>query len=107
MSDRLPAERIRAAIDATPADRIVDVSLRDLMKLFKTIEEFHAFFHQPDNYTSLQALDAFLGDSQSGAFAMLREAYFETAWGMLPSDIQDRIEDFDVVESSRPARPKP
>jgi len=100
MSARSPSEqRVAYGLDSIERDRNVEVSLRDLMFLHQTLGELVSFFHQPENYPTIEHVRRFLGNRESGAYRLLHEAYYERCRSMLPPDISSRIEDFDAPGS--------
>lgn len=98
-----PKQRVEFGLDAIPADRMVTVSLRDLMYVYQTLSEFVQFFHQPLHYPDMKALDRFLGARGSGdAFDVLREAMYHRIRNMIPPDI-DAL--FDEAHFEHPLPP--
>lgn len=84
-----PIQRVEYGLDTIPADRMVTVSLRDLMYVHQAFAEFVQFFHQPDHYPDLAAVHRFLGSRRSGgAMDVLWECYYQRMDRMIPADIE-------------------
>jgi len=97
MARQFPEQRVSQAVSrlAEP-DRIVEVCLADLVRVFKTLEELQSFFHQPNNYQDAEALHQYLGDKDSGGYHLIHNCYYDVLWRMLPEDLREEIERFDV-----------
>ena len=89
-----PLQRVEYGLDTIPADRMVSVSLRDLMYVHQTLAEFVRFFHQPLHYPDLESVQQILGSSDSGdAVTVLFEAHYKRMRGMIPPDIDEAFAD--------------
>ena len=89
-----PKERVEFGLDSIPADRMVAVSLRDLMYVHQTLAEFVQFFHQPMHHPDIQAVERFLGTRGSGdAMDILFESVYQRMHKMLPPDIHEAFGD--------------
>lgn len=68
----------------------VEVNLKDLMYVYRTLEEYIRFFHQPNHYKSLEDVIHFLGtkDNKAG-FHILNESVYEKMYEMIPRHISD------------------
>ena len=65
------------------------------MFIYKVLEEYIGYFHQPYHYPTINELNKFLGNKNRGAFKILSQAYYVKAWRMLPKDIKKSIEYYD------------
>lgn len=61
-------EQVLYGLDRIDASRTVEVSLRDLVFVYKTIGELRRFFHQPLHYPSMIQIERFLGNKDHGAY---------------------------------------
>uniref|UniRef100_UPI003B5A9286 hypothetical protein n=1 Tax=Shewanella gaetbuli TaxID=220752 RepID=UPI003B5A9286 len=68
----------------------VEVNLKDLMFVYRTLQEYMRFLHQPMHYTDMDDIKRFLGTAQSDAgFKVLNEALYEKMRDMIPEHIDD------------------
>ena len=96
-------QRVEYGLDTIPADRMVTVSLRDLMYAHQAYGEFVQFFHQPLHYPDLAAVQRFLGSRSSGdALDVLWESYYERMRRMIPADIDQAFADGERFEHPLP-----
>ena len=86
------SEIVQFGLTTVPEERVVQVSLRELMFLYNTIGELIRFFHQPDHYPTIESIRNYLGGSgDGGAYDAMAVSYYKKLGGMLPADIQDAI----------------
>jgi hypothetical protein len=78
-------------LEQIPEDRKVEIGLRDLLFIFKTLEELNRFFHQPMHYPLLDDVVKYLGTGNMGAYSLIKKAYYHTLPPYLPSDITDKL----------------
>jgi len=99
-------ERVEFGLETIPEDRMVSVSLRDLMFVHQTLGEFVQFFHQRMHYPTLSDVEEFLSpeDHSSGAFRVLADAYYKRMREMIPSDIDAAFDD--GIRFEHPLPPK-
>ena len=71
------------------SERRVEISLRDLMFVFKTVGELIRFFHQPLHYQSLDDVETFIGDKDKGALHLLWMVYYDKLRDVWPDDVHD------------------
>lgn len=85
-------QKIKREIDSINENEKVEINLKDLLYLFKVMEEFNNFFHQESNYQNSFEVQDYM---KSGAYNVIRELYYDTLWSCLPKDIQTKIENGD------------
>ena len=77
--------------DVISAEEKVEVSLKDLMYVFATLQEYQRFFHQPMHYRKLEDLERFLGSvNDGGGYKLLHTAIHEKMQNMLPKHIDEK-----------------
>ncbi len=81
-------EQVTYGLDSIDPERKIEVSLRDLMFVYKTLGELISFFHQPLHYPDLQSVEKFLSVSEEGAFHLLSECYYRKLYDVWPDDIK-------------------
>lgn len=86
-------EQVEYGLDSINENRTVDVSARDLVYIHNTIGEMVRFFHNPDHYPSVAAVQKFMGSRNAGAFHLLVECYYRKLHAMLPEDIQEGFDE--------------
>lgn len=74
-------------------NRTVEVSLDEVLRVFRTLEKLQQFFHQPLHYPDIGAVEEFLGNRNSGAFKDINDLYYGVVWNWLPADVQREIEE--------------
>jgi hypothetical protein len=98
-----PKQRVEFGLDTIPPDRMVSVSLRDLMYIHQTLAEFVQFFHEPMHHPDLQSVEQFLGTRGSGdAIDVLFEAQYKRIRGMIPPDIDEAFANGERFEHPLP-----
>lgn len=95
-------EQVEFGLDSIDVDRKVEMSLRDLMFVFKSLQEFVSFFHQPMHYPTLEHVEKFLGDRNSGGVLLLHQCVYEKLRDVWPTDIDERLEEGDFYHSKPP-----
>jgi len=86
-------EQIEYGIDKLPNNRFVSVNLKDLMLIYKSVEEFRRFFHNSNHYPLLSDVYTYMGNSKSGAYSILNKLYCKTIYKYLPEDINNPSEE--------------
>ena len=82
------------AEDAEEAiNRTVEVSLDEVLRVFRTLEELQQFFHQPLHYPDIREVREFLGDVNGGAYRDIHDLYYGVVWNWLPADVRRKIEE--------------
>ncbi len=84
-------EQVEYGLEGIEENRMVGVSLRDLVYIHNTIGEIIRFFHNPKHYLDVAAVQEFIGSTEAGACYLLAECYYRTMTAMLPKDIQDKF----------------
>jgi hypothetical protein len=84
-------EIVTYGFDAIDANEKVEVSLKDLMYVFSTLQEYQRFFHQPQHYQSMKDIERFLGSvNQQAGFKLLHTSIHEKMRNMLPDHIDQK-----------------
>lgn len=84
-------EQVTYGLNSIKKDKTVEVNLRDLIQVYKLIEELNRFFHQPLHYQKIEDIQKFLGDKNTGAYKLINKTYYETMWEMIPENIKNLI----------------
>jgi len=72
----------------------VEVNLKDLFYVYRTLQEYMRFFHQPMHYPEMQDIEDFLGSvNDPAAFTLLKKCVYEKMPSMLPSHIEEKLDD--------------
>lgn len=65
----------------------VEVNLKQLLLVYKTMEELISFFHQPDCYPTINDVQKYMGNKESGMYSILSRIYYQEFDKMLPDDV--------------------
>jgi len=83
-------EIVSFGLDKVHEAETVEVNLKDLMYVYRTLQEYMRFFHQPNHYKSLEDVMHFLGTAEDKAgFHILNESVYEKMYDMIPKSISD------------------
>ncbi len=80
----------------------VEIPVKDLMYLYKTMELLNDFFHQPMHYPTIEDVEKFLGNKEEGAYKAISRCYYDILWNFLPNDFQKKIEASECFENPKP-----
>lgn len=80
-------EQVMYGLSSIDPEQTVEIKLKDLMFLYKIFEEFNRFFHQPLHFSTIEDINSFLGDRDSGAYSLISKIYYQ----LLPEYIPERI----------------
>lgn len=81
------------------ADTTVEVSLRDLVFVAQTLQEFVQYFHNQDHYPTIEDIHEYLGGWEDNrAYHLLRTANYEVMRRMLPK-LLDELYDEGALDS--------
>lgn len=86
-------EQIKYGLDSIDNERNVNIKLKDLMFIYKAIEEFRRFFHNKHHYPLYADIETYLGYKDFGAFSILDELYIKTLDTYIPDDIEKSLGD--------------
>jgi hypothetical protein len=97
-------EIVEFGLGAIPEGERVEVSLRDLLYVHQLLGELNRFFHQPEHYPDVKAVQEFLGSRGSGgAYEVLAEVYYTKLSQMIPAKVHEQLTEA-VFEHSVPPR---
>jgi len=82
-------EQIEYGLETINSNETVEIKLKDLILIFETFEEFNRFFHQPRHYPTLEDVNEFLGDVDSGAYHMISKIYYDILSNYVPKAIME------------------
>ncbi|MCP4157649.1 MAG: hypothetical protein GY757_58610 [bacterium] len=80
-------EQVEYGLDTIDPERTVEVSLRDMVYIYKTLGELNRFFHQPKHSCNWHAVKKFIGDKKQGAYRLISECYYNLLPEVFPEDI--------------------
>lgn len=86
-------KNLGVGLETIKADRTIEIPLRDALYLHKVLGEFVAFFHQPDNWRTIEDVQQFIGNKDEGALHVLWEAYYQRTANVWPADIEKAFND--------------
>lgn len=100
MSDKVFSHNIEEIVtfglDEISPDESVEVNLKDLIYVYKTLQEYMRFFHQPTHYPQIKDIDEFLGSiNDSAGFKILHASIYEKMQKMIPPHIKTKFDEGD------------
>ena len=84
--------QIEFGLDAIDENLTVEVNLKKMLLVYRTIQELRRFFHNPDHFPTLDDVHVYLGNSSKGMYAVLNRIYCKEFVAMLPSAIAELAE---------------
>lgn len=82
-------------LDSIDENRTVEVNLKSLLLIYKTIGELISFFHQEGHYRNIEDINKYLGHKKKGMFAILSKINYEDYEKLLPQEVKDILESDD------------
>ncbi|KPZ52645.1 hypothetical protein [Pseudoalteromonas sp. P1-25] len=83
-------EIVEYGLEKIDANETVEVNLKDLTYVYRTLQEYMRFFHQPAHYQNLSDIHNFLGTADKPAgFHILNESVYEKMRDMFPEHIDN------------------
>ena len=86
---------VEYGLDSIDPTLTLQVNLKELLYIYKAVEELNRYFHQPGHFKKIEDLKKYLGDRNEGAYAIISNIYYKIFENMLPSDIKDIVENDD------------
>ena len=93
------AEQIEFGLSEIDPKLKTEISVKDLMYVYKTMEQLNSFFHQPMHYPTIEDVEKFIGNKNEGAYQAISKCYYKILWEYLPKDIQEKIENSESFEN--------
>jgi len=84
-------EQIEFGLDSIDSEKTIEIKLKDFMLVYKTFEEFNRFFHQPMHYPTIEDIEIYLGNKDSGAYSVISEIYYKMLPQYLPKEIDEKL----------------
>jgi hypothetical protein len=85
-------KEIERDLDSIPDAETIEVNLKQLLLVYKGIEDWRRFFHTSMHYPTIQDVEKYVGNRKRGMYAAMNHIYMNTFDQLLPSDIEDRLE---------------
>ena len=97
-------ELVEYGLDEVSSDQTIEVNLRDFMYVYRVLEEYMRFFHNPDHYPAIVDVKEFLGTiSSAGGFEVLDTAVYKKMYKVeLPEEVRKLIDDSILEHPSFP-----
>lgn len=95
-------EIVEYGLDSIDPNETLTVNLKDLIYIYKSLEEFNRFFHQPMHFKKIEDVEQYLGDKDEGAFSIIGNIYYKIFDRMFPQYIKDIVEDDDFQHPKYP-----
>lgn len=88
-----PEANVEAGLDRIDRERTVEMPLVDALYVFNTLGELIRFFHQPEHWKTLEDVQRFVGDRDSGGLRILFEAYYTRMRHVWPDDVHEMFDE--------------
>lgn len=83
-------------LDKIDEGETVEVNLKDLVYVYRTLQEYIRFFHQPLHYQSMDDIHKFLGTvNEKAGFTILNTSVYEKLYDMMPEHINEMFNEGD------------
>jgi len=84
-------EQIEFGLNSIDSDETIEIKLKDFIRIYKTFEEFNRFFHQPMHYPTIEDIEIYIGNKDSGAYSIISEIYYKILPKYLPEEIDEKL----------------
>jgi hypothetical protein len=84
-------EQIEFGLNSIDSEKMIEIKLKDFMLIYKTFEEFNRFFRQQMHYPTIEDIEIYLGNKDTGAFSIISEIYYKVLPQYLPKEIDDKF----------------
>ena len=84
-------EEIEKDLNSISETETIEVNLKQLLLVYKGIEDWRHLFHNPVHYSTIQDIEKYLGNRKLGMYATMNHIYMETFDQLLPDGIDDRL----------------
>lgn len=71
----------------------IEMKATDLAFIYRAVESFIDFFHQPNHYTTIEQVKDFIGNKDIGGYSDLNYIYYHILDNAIPEEIKNIIED--------------
>lgn len=95
-------EQVEYGLEKIENDQSVNIKLRDLLYIYKTVEEFRRFFHQRNHYPILNDVHTYLGNIETGGYSILNNLYIKILDKYLPKEITRKINEGEFTNPQYP-----
>ncbi|HEY3451315.1 MAG TPA: response regulator [Myxococcales bacterium] len=85
-------EQVSWGLDGVDPQRLVLLSLKDLLFVGATLRELLRFLHDPAHFASPKDLETWLGDAEKGTLSLVSKAWYKALRPHLPEDVRRDLE---------------
>lgn len=79
--------QVQFGLDSIDESLTVEVNLRQMLLVYKTIQELRRFFHNQDHYQTIEDVHTYMGTQRSGMYSVLNRIYCKEFETMLPKEV--------------------
>ena len=79
-------------LDSISDSETVEVNLKQILLVYKGIEDWRHFFHNSMHYPTIKDVTRYVGNKKSGMYAAMNHIYMETFDQLLPNNIEGRLD---------------
>ncbi len=92
-------ELVKFGLDDISPEEQVNVSLKDLLYVFQTLQEYQSFFHQRMHYSSIEDIHTFM---DSGGYRVLATSIHEKLRDVFPDYVEEMFDNGDLESPKKP-----
>lgn len=81
-------EIIYYGLESINEKEMIEISLKDFILTYRTIEEIRRFFHNDSHYPNIETINEYIGDKDSGMNNIINDIYLN----VLDKSINPKIE---------------
>ena len=85
-------EILMHGLDSVSSTQKVEISLRDFVLLFKTVEELRRFFHNPEHLNDVITVEQYVGNKENGIYSLLNEIYQDKLGKLVTPEVEALLE---------------
>jgi hypothetical protein len=86
---RHSVEQIQEKLASIPEDETIEISLKQLLFIYKAIEEWRDYFHNDAHYPTLEEVKKYIGTKDQGMYAVLDYIYLKIFDNVFSEDMED------------------
>jgi hypothetical protein len=82
-------KQIQKRIASISEDETIEISIKQLLFVYKAIEEWRGYFHNETHYPTLEEVKKYIGNKDKGMYSVLDYIYFKIFDNVFSEDMED------------------
>lgn len=82
-------EQIEEKLASVSEDETIEISLKQLLFVYKAIEEWREYFHSDTHYPTLEEVKKYIGNKDQGMYSVLDHIYLKIFDNVFSKDMED------------------